>query len=92
MPATITYGVELWLVDLQADGWELRVVSNHAPERHSVIRLVEDDFEPLDLLAPARVSVGVLASRGAVSHYVPCRSERDAWELLGRVESGAGDV
>ena len=88
MNTAITYGVEVWLADLAANGWTL-TVSERRSMRPTTLRCVEDDFEPMTLLAPA-VRVGVLAAnladgREGSGVFVPCRDEEAAHALLERV-------
>lgn len=87
MPATaVTYGTEIWLAALVEAGWTLTVSESRRPEQRVVLRQVEDDFEPMELLAPARVSVGVLAVNDqGDGAFVPCASEVEARSLLERV-------
>ncbi len=89
MSTAITYGTEAWLASLAEAGYDLTVSENRAPARRITLRVVSDDLEPLELSAPERVCVGVLARKDGVGAFVPCPSEADARELLGRVMAEA---
>ncbi len=90
MPAVaITYGTVSWLSTLLGAGYELSVSENRAPSRRITLHVVEDDFTPLELSAPERVCVGVLARKDEVGAFVPCRDEEDARGLLARVMAEA---
>ncbi len=80
-----TYGTIEWLRTLHADGWELTVTENRRPGPSYVIRLVEDDFEQVELAQPGSVTVGVLAAKEPSGIFVPCGSEGEARDLLANV-------
>ena len=82
--AAISFGTASWLASLMETGWNLTVVEHLVPGQHTVLRLVEDDFEPLELQAPDLRTVGVLATRGTDGVFVPCASKLAAKELLDR--------
>lgn len=84
-------GTTIWLAALATEGWELSVHVEVIPGRRVVVHQQEDDFEPLELLAPERHVYGVRATKGDGREFVPCGSERDAWALLKRVLSETED-
>ena len=85
MPTTAySYGTCTWLATLIEAGWQLSVVEHHTPGQHVTLRLVEDDFEPLDLAAPDLRTVGVMAEKVPDGVFVPTSSKAEAVELLDR--------
>lgn len=89
MAATaISYGTEVWLGELARSGWTLTVSERRPVGTAATLRLVEDEFEPLELLAPTR-QVGVLAQDEHGSGvFVPCAADDEAHSLLQRVLAG----
>jgi hypothetical protein len=81
----ISYGTTIWLADLAAAGWTLTVVEQHTTPHRVTLHLVEDDFEPMELVAPDLHRVGVLARKGGDGVFVSCHNEEEARALLGRV-------
>ncbi len=79
----ISFGTEAWLAALVEAGYELTVSENRAPAHRITLQVCEDD--PLELEAPERVSVGVLARKDEVGAFVPCASESEARNLVERV-------
>lgn len=89
--AAISYGTQVWLADLKRSGWHLTVSEQRLPAK-TTLRLLEDEFEPLTLLAPI-VRIGVLALDGQGDGvFVPCDSKESAWRLLERVDQELAGV
>ena len=83
MPTSvISYGTTAWMASLIETGWQLSVVESFVPGEHVTLRLVEDDFEPLELVRPDTRTVGVLATRGTDGVFVPCDTRGAAEALL----------
>jgi hypothetical protein len=55
-----SFGTVEWLRDLAASGWDLSVSESRRPGPKIVLRLVEDEFEPIVLAQPDRLLVGVV--------------------------------
>ena len=78
----ISYGTAAWLASLIDAGWKLGVVHHFIPGEHVVLRLVEDDFDELELKAPDLRTVGVLAEKGGDGVFIPCSDREAATDLL----------
>ena len=80
----ISYGTAAWLASLIETGWQLSVGEHFEPGEHVVLRLVEDEFTPLELVRPDTRTVGVLACRDTDGVFVPTSSKAAAVALLDR--------